>query len=215
MSLWDKLLGLFSGGSGGGFNALDRSVSDFDFGPVSSYEPMTRPGIDWGGGFKDFAKEIAPGIGSALVGGAANFLFPGTPARIIGMDPRTSNMSQAETTRLGTASMAQSRLAAALRGELDPYTEKQVRARSRNADAARGMLETGGSAEREREAIQAALQEEIKSGFGNVDKFTSGYTPLSIAQTPASENPWSKLIGASVAPAAGKAIKAGLQKWWV
>lgn len=178
-----------------------------------AYSPQAASNNGWGDTFKSIGHEAAPGLAQLGFGAITNAAFPSKGAKVIGLDPRTAQGAAAENLRLGNASAASDALGRARKGELDPFMEQQVRKRSRAADAARGMLETGGSGVRENNAVQEEVNRTINREAGNVSTMTSGYTPQAFTQMPAQENPWAKLFTAALAPAVGKGGQRLYDRW--
>ena len=198
----------------GGFN----SIENLDWGSPGGYYKEPTKGIDWYGGFKDFAKEIAPGVGAAAAGAGIQAFMPGTPSRVMQVDPRTATGTAAENLRLGAAGQAASKLNASFTdpyGALTPEEQARVKKTTRSADAARGMLETGGSAVREREALSAENTARQRELYGNVGNLTQGYAPRSVNVIPGQESPWARILTAALAPSIGKGFGSALQRWWV
>jgi len=191
----------------GGYQPSNMSVGESAPAPASG-----------GGGYGDAFKSL--GSGAAQLGAYAliNKLFPSTPNRVISPDTRTEQGTAAENLRLQNAGSASGALSNARAGKLDPYMEQQVRRRSRSADAARGMLETGGSAGRETNAVQEELNRVLNREAGNVSNMTSGYAQRPAMSMPGHENPWAKVITAALMPGIGQAGKTGagaLSNWFI
>jgi len=198
-------------GQGGGFSLLSGSHA-----PET---PLPGPqGIDWGGGFKDFLRDMAPGVGEALAGGAINMMMPGTPSKVMSFDPRTGTGQAAEGLRLGAAQSASSMLQNAFTspyGALTPEEQYRIRKNTRSADAARGALETGGSGYREGTALETANTNRLRELYGNVGNLTSNYQPMQIQQIQGAENPWARLLTSSLAPAFGKGFGGLAKKFFI
>lgn len=208
------LRNLFGGGGagGGGFSSLE-DPSGYTTAPTPA--PRT---IDWMGGFKDLAKEIAPGLGMAAAGAGLQALMPGTPARVIGVDPRTETGGAAEAARLGAAQRATGQLEGSFTspyGALTPEEIAAIKKQVRSASAATGKLETGGHAKRETEAIQEANRAKQQQLYGNVAQLTSGFQPRGVVSTPGAANPWANILTQALAPSIGKGFGALINKWWV
>lgn len=204
--------------------------------PGGGYQSTSSPdsGGSSGAGdlFKTIGGAIAPGLGMLATSAVANKAFPSSPGRVIqlpgspgapGGDPRSAEGRAAEEIRLQNAGAASESLAKARAGELDPDVEYKLRKRVRSADAARGMLETGGSGGRELSAVQDEVQRVINREAGNVGTFTGGYQPQQLPGAaspgqgmyiPGQENPWAKLTTAALAPGIGQATK-DLYKWFI
>ena len=164
-------------------------------------------------GFQSFGKEVGPALGGALGAGFANMAFPGQGERVIGADVRTGTGQAAEGLRFQGAQGASKALMNARAGVLDPRLEQKVRSRQRNADAARGSLETGGSGRRETDAIQDELDRVIQRESGNLNSMTSGYQSLSPQRMSATRNPWADLLSNAVGPSIQKGLKNSWGKW--
>ena len=197
----DWLGGEFGSGGGGG------SSSGSTWGIPDFMESM------WGG-FKGLAKEIMPIALPALVGGAASMAFPGEKPKIVGTDPRTGQGRQAEQIRLHAAGSMGSALNDPFAG-LTSEEQYHIKRGSRSADAARGSFETGGSAERENQAMQAAIANRRQQNLGNLNAFTSGYQPMNVQGVAGQENPWASLITKAVGTRnAQEGFKRLSDKWW-
>lgn len=173
--------------------------------------------FDWGGGFKELAKMLIPGLASAGVGLTAQALFPGQGSRIVGTDVRTDTGKAAEGIRLGAAGQAGQQLNDSFTspyGALTPEEQDRIKRERRSADAARGMLETGGSGSRESTDLLRANEAKRQQLYGNVGTLTGGYQPYGTAPIPGSESPWSRILTMALAPAAEKGFKGLLDKWW-
>ena len=166
------------------------------------------------GGFKDLAKEILPIALPAIIGGATNMLFPGEKPKIVGTDVRTGAGQGAEQIRLNAAGGLGASLQDPFAG-LTGEEQYQIKRTSRAADAARGMLETGGSAERENQQMRLAVAQRRQQNLGNLNAFTSGYQPQNVTPMAGQENPWAKLItGVAGSKQAQQGFGKLIDKWW-
>ena len=166
------------------------------------------------GGFKDLSKEILPVLLPAILGGAAQMAFPGEKPKIVGTDIRTGAGREAENIRLGAAGQMGQSLSDPFSG-LTPEEQYQTRRTSRSADAARGMLETGGSAQRENTAMLNAISNRRQQNLGNLGSFTSGYQPMNVKSVEGQENPWAKIItGVTRNPKTQAGFGKLINSWW-
>ena len=182
----------------------------------------------WGSIGKEFLKGAAPGIGQAAVGAGAQALFPGQGGKVIGLDARTPEGKQADASRLTIQGKAADELMKGLSdkhyGTLSPEMQAadldDIRRQRRSTDAARGMLETGGSGRREAQDTRAYMRDRenernatINQRFGQAYAGTQGFNPQSTFQTPATTNPWAKILTSALAPGVGKGIEKSLERW--
>jgi hypothetical protein len=84
---------------------------------------------------------------------------------------------------------------------------------SRNADAARGMFSTGGSAARESNALNTAVGNEYNKVWGDSMSTLSSQPAMQGYIAPGQENPWGKLLAGAVSPAVSKGMSALLSNW--
>lgn len=98
---------------------------------------------------------------------------------------------------------------------LSPEEQYQIKRGSRSADAARGMFETGGSAERENQAMRQATDTRRQQNLGNLNAFTSGYQPMNVRGIEGQENPWAKIItGMAGSRGAQQGFGKLIDTWW-
>lgn len=217
MGWLDSLADFFrsaSGPTGGSGEGGSRGFGELE----NEIRAPAREPIDWGGGFKAFGKELAPGIGAAATGGLLNLMMPGSNAQVIGTDPRTTAGRGAEDLRLQAAQTANTQLQRSFTdpyGALSPEEQERIRKTSRSADAARGALETGGSAYRETTALSDANRQRTQDLYGQVGTLTGGYTPLAVNVVPGIKNPWAEILAGVLAPSVGKGFGAVANKWWI
>ena len=198
---------LFSSGAGSSGSAL-----------------VSEPGMDWGSGFMDLGKNVAkeaiPGLVSTGIGLGANALFPGKQQSANLVDTRQGVTQQGAQMALGRAQNIQANPASfGLPG--DPYDVNtpagkrryDITKTSRSADAARGGLNTGGSAVRENNALNTAVGNEYNKVWGDSMGTLAGQQGMSGYMSPAEENPWAKLVGGAVSPAVSKGLSALLADW--
>ena len=209
----------------GGWEALSSVAEALGApgGPGAEAAGSAASGAGWGlsdlfgglfGGFKDLAKTIMPIALPALIGGAASMAFPGEKSKIVGTDPRTGAGKQAESIRLGAAGQMGSALQDPFAG-LTAEEQYQIKRGSRSADAARGSFETGGSAERENQAMMAAVSNRRQQNLGNLNAFTGGYQPMNVQPLAGQENPWAKIItGVAGSQPVQQGFSKLLDKWW-
>ena len=174
-----------------------------------------------------FLGSLVPAAGAAATGLLIDRMFPGTPGKARAVDMRQPEMQRG-------AGMAESRLANLQRNPNsfglpgdpeDPNTPAgrrlyQIRKNARSASAAAGGLETGGHAQRESDAVNAAIGNEYNQiqnqGFQNLGQMTP---QLQFQQEAPQTSPWSKILTSALAPG----IKSGLQsatdaamkKWFI
>jgi hypothetical protein len=78
---------------------------------------------------------------------------------------------------------------------------------SRSADAARGGLNTGGSAMRENTALNQAIGDAYNQVWGGAANVAQAGPGLTYAQIPGQQNPWGKLVASAATPVASKSIE--------
>src|SRR3990167_1128019 len=222
MGWLDDLFKWAQGGLGGAVNAGFEGLPDPQgFAPgqaAGTAAPSGFSSINWGEGLKSFGKEVAPGIGAAGAGALIQRMMPGSPGKILSPEARTPEGTSAEALRLKTAGRASQQLESSFTdpyGGLTPEEQARIKKESRSADAARGMLETGGSAVREREALELASRNRQRELYGNVGSLTSGYTPRGVVSVPGEQNPWANILTMALAPAVGKGFGGLINRWWV
>lgn len=210
--LRDAFTNWFSGGNAQqytGYEPMETTIPQ----PGGPAAQSGQSGL--GSVFKGLGREVAPGL--AQMGSAAliNKMFPSTPGKVIAPDTRTPQGTAAENLRLQNAGASSGALAQARAGQLDPYMEHEIKRKVRAADAARGMLNTGGSGVREVNAIQEELNRVINREGGNVSAMTQGYNNSWPMYRPGQENPWAKLATAALQPGIGAIAKKAYDTWVV
>ncbi len=209
--MWEWLSKLFSNSAGGGGFSDIPTPEGRNPGAPAGGNPF-----DWGGAFRDIGRELAPGIGQAAVGGLSSLMFPGQGAKVVGTDPRTSVMQGAEDIRLNTARTASNQLQSSFTspyGALTPAEQERIRRQRRNVDAARGMLDTGGSGSRAMEDLETANTQRQRELYGNINSLTGGYTPLAVSSMAPQESGWAKLLTTALAKPAGSAFQRLFDRW--
>ena len=163
-------------------------------------------GSSWGG-FSQLGKDILggvlPGLAGMGVGALANKLMPGTPQKLV--DTRTpEQQGLARTGFSALQTLQQHPNSFGLPGDPEdpnsPAGRKLygIRQQSRSADAARGMFTTGGSAQRETNAIQ----DSANNAFATLAKTYGDQAGVGgMNLTAAQENPWAKLLTGFGGPA--------------
>lgn len=213
-------MGLFDSGFGSLFSNL------FSSGP----EQLSGPGaggFDWGSlgsGLADLGKGVAgaaiPAAAGAGAGMLINKLMPGTPDKLNLVDTRQGVTQAGANMALDRARNIQANPESfGLPGDPnDPNTaagkkKYDIVQGSRNADAARGMFSTGGSAARETNAVNTAVGNEYNKIWGDSMNTLSAQPAMSGYVKGAEENPWGKLLGSAVNPAVSKGMSALLANW--
>lgn len=153
---------------------------------------------------------------------AASALFPGTPAKTTITDtrqPQTIAGSDLGLARLNALNA--NPMSFGLPG--DPYDintpagkkRYDIIKQVRSADAARGMLNTGGSGVRETDALNRAIGEAYNTVWKDASGVLAAQPPQQLQQIPAQPNPWAKLLAGALGPAASKTTDYLLGKWGV
>lgn len=191
-----------------------------------TYNPNQERSPWWGIG-QEFLKGILPGVGAGLVAQGFDQAFPGEPQKLVATDVRTQQGNEAEQMRLASAHQLQGEID---KGLADPYygslppevraqQEQEIRRDARASAAARGILETGRTAEEESRRLidyRAKLAEQrlmaLNSRFGQLQGATTGYQGENVTRMEGVENPWSKL-GGHMAAGFGKGIEKALARW--
>lgn len=199
------------------------------------YEDLSSNyGSSGGGGFggmigdigKSFLGAVAPKLASLGTGFLASKLFPGTPAKTQIVDTRQGQQIAGANAALQRLQSIQSNpLSFGLPG--DPYDvntpagrkRQDIISQSRNADAARGALNTGGSAIREQDALNRAIGGEYNNIWSSSQGVLAQQPQQHLIQKPAQENPWAKLLTGAIAPGAAAGADVGtqalLRKWGI
>lgn len=213
-------MGLFDSGFGELFSNLFSSGPEQLSGPASS-------GVDWGslgGGLAGVGKDIAgaaipaaAGIGTGML---INKLMPGTPAKANLVDTRQGVTQTGANMALDRARNIQANPESfGLPGDPNDPNSPAGKKRydivqgSRNADAARGMFSTGGSAARETNALNTAVGNEYNKVWGDSMSTLASQPAMSGYLSQAEENPWAKLLGGAVSPAVSKGMSSLLANW--
>jgi hypothetical protein len=209
MGFMDIFSGLFSGASSGAGSAL-----------------VSEPGFDWGSlgsGLLDFGKSAAVSAAPTLAGAAAGYglnqLFPGTPAGAKLVDTRQGVTQQGANMALDRArNIQQNPTSFGLPGDVNdpnsPAGKKKydIIQGSRSADAARSF-NTGGSAQRETNALNTAVGNEYNKVWGDSMNTLQGQTPMAGYRTDAQPNPWGQMLAGAVDPMVSKGLKDLLSAW--
>lgn len=213
MGFWDTLTEIFTSGN--------KNNGPFDYSGGEAGGPEYNVGSEGDSPWFDLGSSIlksliGPAIGAGI-GVAGNALFPGQGPQIIGTDPRSQEMTEAERLRLSSGNIAAKRYHALSTGDYSGIEDElgRVKAGSRNADAARGAFRTGGSKLREQDAVSRYVAQARAQAGQEAGTFTSGYQPKTISNVPAQPSPWSKIIE-SLGGHVGKVItkKTGGEEWW-
>jgi hypothetical protein len=186
--------------------------------------------IDWGG----LGQAAIPGLASLGTGYLASKLFPDTPGKQQLIDPRTTeqqtsqqNQLQGQQNQLQTQGMGLARMSALEQNPMsfglpgDPYDVNtpagkrryDITKSQRSADAARGALDTGGSAVRETTALNRAIGDSYNQVWGQAAGIAGqgvggiGGPSLQYETTPGVQNPWGKLVASAATPVAAKTIE--------
>jgi hypothetical protein len=180
--------------------------------------------IDWGGIGGGIAQAAIPGLAQLGTGYLASQIFPDTPGKQQLVDPRTTEQiggqqGQLQAQQQGLArmtSLQQNPMSFGLPG--DPYDVNTPAGRKRqdiikgqrSADAARGALNTGGSAARETSALNRAIGDSYNQIWGQSADVAGrgvGGPGLQYTTTPGQQNPWGKLVASAAAPVAARSIE--------
>lgn len=227
-------------GGNGGFGSIswnEPGWSDwFNPGRRDAYpearmsSPSPTPGDSgnpWLGFGKELFKGLIPGLGAGLTAALADKAFPGEPQKLISTDPRTREGTEAEQMRLASARQLQGEID---KGLADPYygslppeiraqQESEIRRDARAAAAARGILETGRTAEEESKRLidyRAKLAEQrlsaLSSRFSQLGTMTGGFQGETQTAMAGQENPWAK-IGGYAAGGVGRGMEKALDRW--
>lgn len=162
-------------------------------------------GNSWGG-FGKLGMDLLGSVGPGLLGSAAGYGFGAL------MPGKTTLTDTRNPQQRGAAAMNMDRLSAlqanptsfGLPGDPNdpnsPAGKKRydITQASRNADAARGMFTTGGSAQRETNAMNTAVGNEYNNIWNQSSQQASAGPGMNM-QT--QENPWAKLFSGMIGPA--------------
>lgn len=206
-----------------GWDKLDDPTDWGLNGPGGGTPPQSQ-GFDWANGFaslgKGLLKDFLPGAASTAAGGLINKFMPGRGQTNQLQDTRNPEQQQAAQFGMNRVnSLTANPSGFGLPGDPSdintPAGRKtwDIRNSSRSADAARGMSNTGGSAQRETDALNRAIGGEFNTSMNSgLQAAGSGY-PMHVNQTPAQDNPWAKLLGSALDPAIRNSMTSMLQKW--
>lgn len=206
--------------------------------PYASVSPPPPPS-PWTTLGQDIVRGVVPSLAAGGVAAGLQGLFGesrGTPdkSQLLVTDVRTPEMLQAEKSRLAGVSRAEQDLGRAmsnplygtLSAEMQAADIEEIKRQRRNADAARGMLETGGSAGREMEDIRKYRRDreserigEIEKLRGQVGSLTSGFqslapSVLSVGGTPPQQSPWARIAMGGLVPGVYEGMRTNAQRWW-
>lgn len=180
--------------------------------------------IDWGGMGGGLMSAAIPGLASLGTGYLASKIFPDTPGKQQLIDPRTTEQQGSQQNQLQAQGMGLARMSALEQNPMsfglpgDPYDVNtpagkrryDITKSTRSADAARGGLNTGGSAVRETTALNRAIGDsynQIWQGAAGVAGSGVGGPSLQYTTTPGVQNPWGKLVASAATPVAAKSIE--------
>ena len=222
---------LFGGGGGGGGITDPGGLTEFGGGSIDAgsgggglWDSFASGlgKIDWGGLGGQLGKAAIPGLAALGTGAIASQVFPDTPGKQQLVDTRTNQQIGAQGQGLSRMTALQNNPASfGLPGDPNDVNTPAGRKKYdltktfRSGEAARGMLNTGGSAQRENAALNQAIGDSynnIWSGAANVAQAGPG---LTYATIPGQQNPWGKLVASAATPVASTSIEqliAELQK---
>jgi hypothetical protein len=180
--------------------------------------------IDWGGMGSGIASAAIPGLASLGTGFLAQKLFPDTPGKQQLIDTRTTEQQGSQQNQLQAQGMGLQRMSALQQNPMsfglpgDPNDVNtpagkrryDITKTQRSADAARGALDTGGSAARETSALNRAIGDSYNQVWGQAaDVAGRGVSGpgLHYATTPGSQNPWGKLVASAATPVAARSME--------
>ena len=174
-----------------------------------------------------FLGGVIPAAGAAATGMLIDRMFPGTPGAARAVDMRQPEMQRGAVMAEDRLKNLQARPTSfGLPGDPEvvntPAGQRmyQIRKNVRSADAARGALNTGGSALRETEAVNRAVGDEYNQitnqGFQNLGSMSP---QLQFQQEPARENPFARILTSALAPGIAGGLKSGtsaaMKKWFI
>lgn len=185
---------------------------------------MQEEPFDWSAGLTAMGKELlrtsVPSLISGGVGMGLNALMGGQPQKSRLVDTRTPEQQQASQFGLSRlSSLSQNPSGFGLPGDPNDINTPagrrtwDIRGGVRSADAARGMFSTGGSAQRETDALNRATADSYNQNYNMAIQGAGGGYPMTLQTSPAQENPWAKLLGGAVSPAIQGGIGKLLQQW--
>ena len=170
---------------------------------------------DWGGALKSGFEGLMgaiPSMAGAAAGYGFNSLFPGKTSLV---DQRNPEQKAAQGMNLGRMQALQAnQLSFGLPGDPnDPNTaagkkKYDIVQNSRNADAGRGMFTTGGSAQRETNALNNAVGNEYNNIFNQSSQIAAGGNGMKYVEKP---NPWAQLFSGLASPAV-KGVTSGIMR---
>lgn len=216
-------MGLFDSGFGDLFSSIGNLFSS---GPEQLSGPAAG-GFDWGslgtglaGIGKDLAGAAIPAVAGAAAGAGLNALFPGKPESVKLVDTRQGVTQAGANMALDRARTVQANPESfGLPGDPNDPNSPAGKKRydivqgSRNADAARGMFSTGGSAARETNALNTAVGNEYNKIWQDSMGTLSAQPTMGGYRQAAQENPWGQLLAGAVSPAVSKGMSALLANW--
>jgi hypothetical protein len=186
----------------------------------SSWEAPQSNTFDWGKLGASFLSGMAPTLASTGFGALMNQLMPGQPGknRLVGTrTPQQQGAQQMGFDRLSSLQNNPSNFG--LPGDASDINTPAGRRRwdivnqSRSADAGRGMFSTGGSAQRETDALNRAQGADYNSAWNSAAQASLGGPGMSIQSTPAQPNPWAGLIAGGAAPGIQSGVSNLLKMW--
>ena len=150
---------------------------------------------------------------------ALNKAMPGTPKSVKLVDTRQEVTRQGADMAMDRArNLQQNPASFGLPGDPnDPNTPAGKRKYDivqgvRSADAARSF-NTGGSAQRETDAVNRAIAADYNNVWNSSMGTLSGQTPMAGYRTDAQPNPWGQMLAGAVNPAVSKGISKLLADW--
>lgn len=214
---------LFGGDSGvsGGIGTSDilRDTAS----SAADYVPTTQSsGFDWnslGGGFGKLGLDLLGGVAPTLAGAAAGYGFGSLmgPGKTSLVDTRTPEQKGSAGMNFARMSSLQANPTGfGLPGDpLDPNTPAgkkryDIINTARAADAARGAFTTGGSAQRETNALNTAVGNEYNTIWDQSSKNAAAGSAMKYVEK---NNPWAMILGGAVAPAVKNTTAALLKSW--
>lgn len=177
---------------------------------------------------KGFAGSLIPAAGQAATGMLIDRMFPGSKPRLL--DTRQPEQQQAGAMGLSTLSNLQKNPNSfGLPGDPNDVNTPagkrlyEIKKGVRDADAARGSLNTGGSAQRETDAVNKAIGDSYQaaqnSAFSNLNASSPALHVQSRFDNQGTENPWSKILTNALAPGVGAGLKGAtdtaMKKWFI
>jgi hypothetical protein len=205
---------------GNGFNSLDAPEANMGYGAGGQgYIPYQTPGDTGGGGwggFKslgmDLAKSTLPNVLGAAAGYGINALMPGKTSLVDTRNPQQKQLAQSGMSSLSNLNNNPNSFG--LPGDPEDVNSQAgrklygIRQQNRSADAARGMFSTGGSVQRENNAVTDASNNafaQLQQTYGQQAGQGAGMTMKS------ADNPWAKLLAGIASPAV-QGISSGIMK---